>query len=43
MGGLNAWGPEPLPGGATRFRLWAPDAPQVVLDCDGTHLSLIHI
>lgn len=40
MGGLNAWGPEPLPGGATRFRLWAPGAPQVVLDCDGTHLPM---
>lgn len=40
MGGMNAWGPEPLPDGTTRFRLWAPGTPQVVLDCDDTHLPM---
>ena len=40
MGGMNTWGPEPLPDGTTRFRLWAPGTPQVVLDCDDTHLPM---
>ncbi|KKI17329.1 malto-oligosyltrehalose trehalohydrolase [Sphingomonas sp. Ag1] len=37
---MNTWGPEPLPDGTTRFRLWAPGTPQVVLDCDDTHLPM---
>ncbi len=29
------WGPAPLPGGGTRFHLWAPDADAVTLEIDG--------
>ncbi|MDR6787480.1 maltooligosyltrehalose trehalohydrolase [Sphingomonas sp. BE138] len=32
---MSRWGPEPLPGGGTRFRLWAPDADGVTLEIDG--------
>ena len=32
---MSAWGPMPLPGGGTRFRLWAPDRDAVTLEIDG--------
>lgn len=34
------WGPEPLPDGTTRFRLWAPDADAVILECNGADTSM---
>jgi maltooligosyltrehalose trehalohydrolase len=34
MGGVKAWGAEPLADGATRFRLWAPDAERVALETE---------
>ncbi|MCC2978554.1 malto-oligosyltrehalose trehalohydrolase [Sphingomonas sp. IC4-52] len=40
MGRVTSWGPEPLADGGTRFRLWAPGAPQIALECDGEHLPM---
>lgn len=32
---MNAWGALPLGDGRTRFRIWAPDSPAVLLERDG--------
>ncbi|MBW6533127.1 malto-oligosyltrehalose trehalohydrolase [Sphingomonas sp. RRHST34] len=39
---MMAWGPEPLEGGGTRFRLWAPDAAAVTLElAEGAPIAMI--
>ncbi len=38
MGGLNAWGPEPLEDDTIRFNLWAPNADAVAIEIDTPNL-----